>query len=51
MGLAMLLALPLMMFAGSLLDIATNDDHAADASEDETSFANGDLLDADPPIL
>lgn len=46
MGFAMLLALPAMLFVGTLLDVASSDDApAADGPDHDTSSSHGDLLD------
>jgi hypothetical protein len=51
MGFAMLLALPAMLFIGSLLDLATADDSAsADDHEPAAAAGNGDLLDDETAV-
>jgi hypothetical protein len=46
MGFAMLLALPAMLFLGTMLDVATSDDHAApDEAQADQDTDHGNLLD------
>lgn len=47
MGFAMLLALPAMLFVGTLLDVATADDSPAPDDQDTADAAtHGDLLES-----